>query len=157
MKFMNKLLFAVVLMLFTACGNDQNNASIESESNLAEFNLTGNDKMQFNLNTIVANEGDQIKIHFRNIGKMPKNVLGHNFVLLKEGVDIADFAAKALKAKENDYIPASEKSNIIISSKMLGPGESEIISFKAPVKGKYKYICSFPGHYITMQGDLIIR
>lgn len=157
MNYINKLFIAGIVLLFLACGNDQNSSSGDASSNVVEVDLTGNDKMQFNLKSIVASEGDVIKVNFMNIGKMPKNVMGHNFVLLKEGVNVADFASKALKAKENDYIPEDELSNIIVHSKMLGPGENEIITFNAPSKGIYKFVCSFPGHYITMQGDLIIK
>lgn len=157
MNYINKLFIVGIVFLFLACGNDQNSSSNDTASNVVEVSLTGNDRMLYNLKTIVASEGSLIKINFKNIGKMPKNVMGHNFVLLKEGVDVADFASKALKAKDNDYIPEDELSNIIVHSKMLGPGENEIITFKAPSKGTYKFVCSFPGHYITMQGDLIIK
>ena len=83
--------------------------------------------------------------------------MGHNFVLLKPNVDLAKFATKALSFKENEYIPEDEMDNIIIYSKLLGPGEEVNIEFTAPSKGVYKYICSFPGHYLSMQGNLIVR
>ena len=50
-----------------------------------------------------------------------------------------------------------ETKNIIVHSKLLGPGEKTVIEFDAPAQGTYKFICSFPGHYITMQGNLIVR
>jgi azurin len=34
-------------------------------------------------------------------GKYAKQAMGHNFVLLKSGVDIAEFASKANLARDN--------------------------------------------------------
>lgn len=148
----------ISLVLITSCGGSENQDSTQtSESKIAEFNLTANDEMKFNLKNMVVKEGDLVKVKFTNVGKMAKNVMGHNFVLLKPNVDPAQFATKALSFKENDYIPEDEIENIIIHSKLLGPGEEVIVEFTAPSKGIYKYICSFPGHYISMQGSLIVR
>ena len=37
---------------------------------------------------------------------------------------------------------------MLAHSKLLGPGESETVTFNAPfVPGEYLYLCSFPGHY----------
>ena len=100
---------------------------------------------------MVVKEGDLVKIKFVNIGRMAKNVMGHNFVLLKPNVDLAKFATKALSFKENEYIPEDEMDNIIIHSKLLGPGDEVRLNLLLRAKGVYKYICSFPGHYISMQ------
>ena len=39
---------------------------------------------------------------------------------------------------------------------MIGGGESDTITFTAPKKGSYTYICTFPGHYGLMKGVLIV-
>ena len=155
----NKLVaFLMFLLLIASCGGDQKKDSSQTaESKIAEFELTANDQMKFNLKNIVVNEGDLVKIKLLNVGRMAKEVMGHNFVLLKQNVDPAQFATKALSFKDNEYIPEDEIDNIIVHSKLLGPGEEEIIEFNAPPKGSYKYICSFPGHYLSMQGILIVR
>ena len=106
---------------------------------------------------MVVKEGETVKVNFTNIGVMAKEVMGHNFVLLKQGVDAAAFAAKAAASKDNDYIPLDSVDDIIVYSIMLGPGEKTVFEFKAPAPGTYKYICSFPGHFTTMQGNLIVR
>jgi azurin len=151
----NKLLVTLFMMvLLTACGG--NGEKVE-EPKTVKFNLTGNDQMLFNLKSMVVKEGDEVVVNFENIGKMPKETMGHNFVLLKQNVDVADFAAKAVQAKDNEYIPEDETDKIIVHSKLLGPGEKTVVKFTAPAKGTYKFICSFPGHYMTMQGNLIVR
>jgi azurin len=151
---MKIFLAVLVLVSFTACGGNGEKAE---EPKTVEFNLTGNDQMLFNLKSMVVKEGDEVIVNFENIGKMPKETMGHNFVLLKPNVDPSEFATKAMQAKDNEYIPEDELENIIVYSKLIGPGEKTVIEFTAPLKGTYKYICSFPGHYITMQGNLIVR
>lgn len=155
----NKLAgFFIFLAIIASCGGDVKKDSTQTtESKIAEFNLTANDEMKFNLKNMVVKEGDIVKIKFTNVGRMAKDVMGHNFVLLKSNVDPAQFATKGLSFKDNDYIPEGEIENVIIHSKLLGPGEEVIIEFTAPAKGIYKYICSFPGHYLSMQGNLIVR
>ena len=152
------LLVSILVISFVGCSGNNNESESKSEApKTVEFNLTGNDQMQYNLKAMVVKAGDKVKINFQNIGKMPAEQMSHNFVLLKPGVDIAAFAAKAVQAKDNDYIPQDESQNIIVHSKLLGPGEKTVIEFNAPPKGMYKFICSFPGHYLTMQGNFIVR
>ena len=152
------LLVSILVVSFIACGsNNQENEPQSEIPKIVEFNLTGNDQMQYNLKAMVVKAGDNVKINFENVGKMPAEQMSHNFVLLKSDVDIAAFAAKAVQAKANDYIPKDASQDIIVHSKLLGPGEKTVIEFKAPPKGMYKFICSFPGHYLTMQGNFVVR
>ena len=124
---------------------------------VVELTLEGNDQMQFNLKELRVKEGQTVRLTLNHVGTMAKNAMGHNFVLLKEGVDLADFGQKAATAMENDYIPASEEGNIIAHTKMLGGGESDTIEFEAPAKGTYEFLCSFPGHYALMRGVFIVE
>ena len=82
--------------------------------------------------------------------------MGHNFVLLKPGVKINDFAQKAVDAKENDYIPENT-DDLIVHTELIGGGEQTTITFDAPEKGVYDFICSFPGHVALMQGKFIVE
>lgn len=150
------VIFLAFVFLIFCSGKNEGNDGRDSNAKSVEFNLTGNDQMKFNLTEMVVREGSLVKISFENIGKMAKNIMGHNFVLLKSGVNLSKFAAKAMVAKDSEYIPLDEKDKIIVFSKLLGPGEKTIIEFEAPAEGTYKYICSFPGHYTLMQGDLIV-
>ena len=82
--------------------------------------------------------------------------MGHNVVILKNGVKASAFAVKAASSKENDYIPVGT-SEVIAHTKMIGGGESTVVEFIAPEKGVYNYICSFPGHFAMMKGKLIVE
>lgn len=133
------LVLFVIIVLFIACGSDNSDSSDILKP--VEFNLTANDQMQYNLKNIVVKEGQKVKINLKNIGAMPLDKMGHNIVILKPNIDIAEFAAKAVQARENDYIPEDETESIIVHSKLLGPGEETSIEFVAPSQGSYKFLC----------------
>ena len=67
--------------------------------------------------------------------------------------DVAAFATEAMANKPSDYIPTGSKA-ILVHTKLLGPGESDTITFTVPA-GEYEFICSFPGHYGMMRGKVI--
>ena len=119
--------------------------------------ITGNDQMKFSVASIEAKAGEELKVKLTNVGQLPKEAMGHNWVLLQKGTDVAAFAAAASTAKDTDYIPASMKDKVIAHTKVLGPKQSDEITFKAPEAGEYTFICSFPGHYFMMKGTLTVR
>ena len=119
--------------------------------------IEGNDQMQFNTNELKAVAGKPIKLTLKHVGKIPKEAMGHNLVILQEGTDEANFALKANDAKATDYIPESEKASIIAHTKLLGGGEEDTIEFTIDKKGSYPFICSFPGHVAMMKGVLIVE
>ncbi len=117
--------------------------------------LSSNDLMQFDKSELKVTAGKKVTLTLRHTGKMDKMVMGHNFVLLAAGTDLADFAATAAVARETEYIPESDA--ILAYTKLIGGGESTSITFDAPAAGTYDYLCSFPGHYGVMQGKLIVE
>lgn len=119
--------------------------------------IEGNDQMQFSTNELKAVAGKQIKLTLKHVGKIPKEAMGHNLVILQEGTDQSAFALKANEAKATDYIPESEKASVIAHTKLLGGGEEDTIEFTIDKKGSYPFICSFPGHVAMMKGVLIVE
>lgn len=133
----------------------------ESEVNISEVTsaaktvvINSNDQMRFDKSEIRVKAGEKIKLTLNHTGKLPKTAMGHNFVLLEKGVDMADFAMKAMNAKDREYIPAK---GVIAHTKLIGGGESTTIEFTAPAKGTYEFLCSFPGHYAMMKGKFIVE
>lgn len=116
--------------------------------------INSNDQMRFDKSEIRVKAGEKIKLTLNHTGKLPKTAMGHNFVLLEKGVDMADFAMKAMNAKDREYIPAK---GVIAHTKLIGGGESTTIEFTAPAKGTYEFMCSFPGHYAMMKGKFIVE
>ncbi len=138
--------------------NDTTDA--EGEKPAAASNVLvveGNDQMQFNTKELRAVAGQPITLTLKHIGKVPKEAMGHNLVILEEGTDEAAFATKAMNAKDTDYIPASEKASIIAHTKLLGGGEEDTIEFTIDKKGTYNFLCTFPGHFAMMKGVLIVE
>lgn len=119
--------------------------------------ITANDQMQFSVTAIAAKAGEELKVVLKNIGALPKEAMGHNWVLLKEGVDVAAFATAAMMAKDTDYIPAAKKGDVLASIPVLGPKKEGEVTFKAPAAGTYNYLCSFPGHFVIMKGVLTVK
>jgi azurin len=79
----------------------------------------------------------------------------HNVVILIKGTDIADFADAVHNAKNEQYVPASVQPLVIAHTKLVGGGESDKLECTIPQPGVYDYICSFPGHWGTMQGKIV--
>lgn len=131
-------------------------SNAKASENFTEVKLTANDQMQFGKNEIRVKAGQTVKLTLIHIGKMSKDVMGHNFVLLKPGTEISKFGQAAANAKANDYIPQGA-DQVIAHTKLIGGGEETTIEFKAPEKGTYTFICSFPGHYAIMQGKFIVE
>ena len=121
--------------------------------------ISGYDTMKFSVTEIVASPGQQVIVELKNEGSLPKDAMGHNWVLLKAGVDPATYAKAAANAKAEGYEPKAMASKVIASIPLLGPKEKAVTSFTAPkVPGTYHYLCSFPGHEAAgMKGTLVVK
>lgn len=120
--------------------------------------ITANDQMKFSVTTIEAKVGEELKIVLTNGGTLPKEAMGHNFVLLKVGSDPAAFAAASIAAKDTDYVPAALKDQVVVHTEVLGPRKSAEVTFKVTAAGEYPFLCSFPAHFMVgMKGVLIAR
>ncbi len=107
---------------------------------------------------IEAKAGEQLKVVLTNAGTLPKDVMGHNWVLLKAGSDAAGFSAAATVAKDTDYVPPALKDQVIASIGTLGPRKSDEVVFTVPAPGEYPFLCSFPAHYaVGMKGTLVVK
>lgn len=121
--------------------------------------ITGDDRMKFNITEITAKPGEKLSVTLTNIGTTPKFSMGHNWLLLAAGVDIQPFLVKSAEAVTTDYVPsAAYGDKILAHTKLLGPKESDTVTFTAPTTpGRYEFLCSFPGHYqVGMKGVLIV-
>ena len=137
--------------------SEENNSDKSVNEDVVELTIEGNDQMQFNLDEMKVKAGSTVKLTLKHVGEMTKQQRGHNWVLLKQGTDIMEFGQKSASAADNDYIPESETDKVITNTKTLGGGEETTITFEAPAKGTYDFICSFPGHVALMQGKFIVE
>lgn len=159
------LLFAVVALTVAGCSSDGNAAkepnkpakSAAPAKKTVTIALSSNDQMQYDKKELSVEANTKVKLTLTHTGKMPKTSMGHNFVLLKAGTSVEEFAKKASAAKATDHIPQDAKDSIIAHTNLIGGGESATVTFDAPAPGTYTYICTFPGHYALMKGVLTVK
>jgi azurin len=115
--------------------------------------------MTFSLKQIVAKPGERLRVVLVSTGTMPKLVMGHNFVLLKAGVDPKAFSEEAASARDTDFIPTARAAQILAHTEIVGPGERAEVTFTVPkVAGSYPYLCSFAGHFAAgMSGVMLVK
>lgn len=121
--------------------------------------ISGGDNMKFDKTEITAKPGETLRVVLKNAGTMPKQVMAHNFVVLKAGTDQVAFNKAAFTARETDFIPPAMKDAVLASTTLAGPGETVEVTFKVPAKaGDYAFLCSFPGHFaLGMKGTLVVK
>jgi azurin len=130
------------------------NVTVAPDAN-GVVHLTADDQMRFNANRIEAKAGQKLKVELKNAGALPKQAMGHDFVLLQSGSDLAAFGTKAATARDTDYLP-SNAPEVLAHTKLLGPGESDTVELPDLKAGTYPFLCSFPGHYALMKGELVV-
>lgn len=118
--------------------------------------IESNDQMRFNKSEIVVQSGERVTLTLKHTGSLPVQAMGHNWVLLKKGTDVPTFARKAMNARNTGFVPPNS-SEVIVYTKTIGGGQETTITFTAPSKGTYDFICSFPGHFSMMKGKFIVR
>ena len=152
------LVCALAALVTSGCG--QKAASTQAAAaGPRVIEITAGDTMKYDVTAIEAKPGEDLKVILTNTGTQPKEVMGHNWVLLKAGTDVAAFDAAALGSKDTGYIPDALKDEILAHIDLLGPRKSGEVDFKAPTTpGEYPFLCTFPAHYQTgMKGFLTVK
>jgi azurin len=161
MKTRLALASALVALVTSGCGQKDSSASAAAAvpAGPREIEITAGDAMKYSPDMIEAKPGEDIKVILTNNGTQPLEVMGHDWVLLKAGTDVAAFDSAALMAKDTGYIPAALKDEMIAHIDLLGPRKSGEVEFNAPtVPGDYVFLCTFPAHYQTgMKGILTVK
>ena len=121
-------------------------------SGVVTISSVGND-MAYDIKVIRAEAGSEITFRFVNNATTP--AMTHNVVLLKLWDDVNTVGQAAITAEEHGYVPPEHADKIITATPLAGPGKTVEISFEVPPPGEYPFICTFPGHYVAMQGTLI--
>ena len=91
MKFLTPLALLTALLACTG---------LRAAEPVRTIEITANDQMKFNLAKIEAKVGETIKVVLKNVGTLPKEAMGHNWVLLKPGTDLNAFAQASMTAKD---------------------------------------------------------
>ena len=117
--------------------------------------LQANENMRFDKELFKVHTGKKVTLIFENTSKSASVSMSHNVVILKPGVDLADFADAVRNAQNEQYVPSSVVSLVIAHTKLVAGGGSDQVEFTIGQPGVYPFICSFPGHWGTMQGKIV--
>ncbi len=107
--------------------------------------------MIFEQREVTVEAGQAVEIVFENIDIMP-----HNLVITQPGkMEAVGRAAEAGQKDEEmiarQFVPKS--ADVLHATKLLNPGETQRLAFIAPSQpGDYPFVCTYPGHWITMNG-----
>ncbi len=115
------------------------------------------ERLLYSLSKFEVSAGQPVRLEFFNPDATP-----HNLVFVEPGAleEVGQAATEMAKdpeaAKSGQFLPESEK--IIEHSAMLNVNQSEVMRFTAPEKpGVYPFLCTFPGHWILMRGEMIVK
>jgi azurin len=119
--------------------------------------ISGNDLMQYDkTELVVAADCTSVELTLTHTGKLPKEAMGHNWVLVNTP-DISAVASSGLTAGAgNSYVDAKDKK-VLAHTKLVGGGEKDTITFPTAILkkgGAYSYECTMPGHNSVMHGVL---
>ncbi|MDR3406431.1 MAG: plastocyanin/azurin family copper-binding protein [Chthoniobacter sp.] len=153
MKIKSHVLSLVLLTALAASGLQAANPGAKTVV------ISASDTMKYSVTSIEAHPGEKVTVQLKNDGTLPKEAMGHNWVLLKAGVDPQSYANSAITAKAEGFEPKALADKVIASIKLLGPKETGSVTFTAPsVPGNYAYLCSFPAHcQVGMKGVLVVK
>ncbi|MDA7931943.1 cupredoxin domain-containing protein [Akkermansiaceae bacterium] len=130
----------------------------DSQKNLATLEIgTIPERLLFTKAKLTAKPGQPIKLVFSN-----PDATEHNLLILEKDTPIqeigeaANLMAADPEAAKKGYIPDDQR--ILHATKMLKQGQSQTLRFLAPTEpGIYPYLCTFPGHWTIMKGELIVE
>jgi azurin len=121
--------------------------------------IDSTDQMTYSTNAIqVGKSCPQFTVNLKHVGQLPKNVMGHNWVLTRQAdmMDVANEGAAA--GLDNDYLKADD-ARILAHTKLIGGGESASVTFdvaQLQASEQYQFFCSFPGHAALMKGTVTL-
>ena len=166
---MKKTALILSVTILISCGSSENKSSdvntndvntietVEKEKNWEEFTVgaVGNtmSEMKFDKKNITVQAGSWVRINLVNEGVDPAML--HNIVFVKYGTR-KEVAKQSIEAGPDlQFVPKS--SDVIAYSDLADPGETVVLEFKAPEKGNYEFICTYPGHSEIMRGYFFVK
>ncbi|HEY0285868.1 MAG TPA: azurin [Pseudomonas sp.] len=128
----------------------------------AECSVTvdSTDQMTFNTKAIEIDKSCKtFTVNLEHSGSLPKNVMGHNWVLSKTA-DAQPIATDGLSAGIDKQYLKEGDTRVIAHTKVIGAGEKDSVSFdvaKLEAGQDYTFFCSFPGHISMMKGVVTLK
>ena len=114
------------------------------------------ERMLFTVEKFTVKAGQPIRLLFTN-----PDATQHNLVIIEPGLNevigmAANEMAKDPSGVDKGFIP--NLPGILHYTKLLNPDEGQVLRFNAPEQpGVYPYICTFPGHWFIMKGEMVVE
>lgn len=110
------------------------------------------DEMRYEQTEFTVQPGQQVHLTFNNTATSP--AMHHNVVIVTDPNAVDRIATAGIEAGEaSDYVPTDEA--VLAHTPLAAPGETVEVTFTAPTEpGDYTFVCTFPGHYVTMRGTM---
>lgn len=113
-------------------------------------------KMLFTPNEFRVKAGQPVRLVLTNPDLMQHNLLIVQPGALEEVGTAANEMAKDPEGVRKGFIPPSDK--VLHASKLLEPSTGQVLRFEAPSRpGVYPFVCTFPGHWVIMNGKMIVE
>ena len=135
--------------------------AFDARSGLAEVRISCEpERMLFTTKQFTVKPGQPVKLVFTN-----PDATDHNLVVVTPGslAEVgmaANDMAKDPRNAAGDFIPDSKRQLILAATPMIGPTRkslAHVLRFEAPREpGVYPYVCTFPGHWIVMNGQMVV-
>ena len=111
------------------------------------------DMMKWKLDAIEVTAGKRVRITIKNSGTSSN--MKHNLLIVKKG-SVQEVGIAAVRAGEaKQYIP--DNANVLFASALTEPGGSVTLTFDPPEAGEYEFMCSYIGHFQTMNGPFVVK
>ncbi len=130
---------------------------VTPQANAADCDVAidATDAMTFSTKTIeVKKSCKEFTIKLTHTGKLAKNIMGHNLVVVKAADQAAVLEDGSAAGADNNFLKPND-TRVIASTKIIGGGENTTTKFatsKLDAKESYVFFCAFPGHAMMMKG-----
>jgi azurin len=118
--------------------------------------LESGKNLTFATPTLRVKAGEAIRLTFQN-----PDVVPHNWVLVKPGTlrTVGEMANRLIAdpdAVARNYVPKAKE--VLVFTDVVPPQGRTTIHFRAPPEGgRYPFLCTFPGHWMVMNGEMIVE
>jgi azurin len=126
-----------------------------AHADACQLDISGNDQMQYDKQTLsVPASCKEVTLTLHHTGKLPREAMGHNWVLVN-AADLEAVANAGMGAGlANDYVASADK-RVLAHTRVIGGGQTTSVTFPTSTLkpgGDYRYLCTFPGHHALMHG-----
>ena len=109
------------------------------------------DQMKYDIEEFTVEAGTTIEILFEN-----NDAMQHNLLIVEPGAlaivgNAAETMARTPSGVAKGYVP--ELAQVLAYTVLVDPGTTSTLRFEVPsTTGDYPFVCTFPGHWQTMNG-----